>query len=547
MKIEEVSDLQQSPFAREYYTFNNPLSSLYSYNPWDEKSFIQRTDYLLQQNKVMASRDPLVNLMNSYYDPLTIPQVIKKQLERLRQPESLVVIGGQQAGLLTGPLYTIHKAVTIIQLAQREEKRLGRPVIPVFWIAGEDHDHDEVDHVWIQDGQDKIRKLRYQGSYPEKCSVSQLMLEPETFHAWLDELASLLPDREYKKEWLFRSKQLITKPISWSRYFAKWMSELFAEWGLLVIDSGDPQLRRIEIPFFKQLILKMDLVREKVITASKRLKSWGYQEPVHLQEDQAHLFIEIDQKRFPLFKVGDHWGTRDEMARFSTQELLSLVEQEPERFSNNVISRPLMQEYLFPTLAFVGGPGEIAYWGLLKEAFQVMDLQMPIIYPRLQFTFIDRRIEKRMQEFSLSYRDLFTHLDKKKEQWLQQQHQLELDDLFTEVKQKISEVYQPLIQRLDQAVGMNLYEIGSKNKQKIDEQIQFLHSFTQKAIESKYQIRLRHWDEIALTCFPNGQPQERVYNLIQMWNQFGLDWIQLLLNTPLIQEQQGHKHYCIIC
>ncbi|TCS94638.1 bacillithiol biosynthesis cysteine-adding enzyme BshC [Hazenella coriacea] len=545
MKIEEVSCLQLSPFAREYYTFREPVSFLYPYDPWDGQSFVQRSEVLVQ-NRWSASRESLVELMKSYYDLSSIPQAIEKQLERLNQLDSLVVIGGQQAGILTGPLYTIHKAVTIIQLAQREEQRLGRPVIPVFWIAGEDHDYDEVDHVWIQDEQDQPRKVRYKESYPEKWSVSRLVLEPESLHAWLDELATLLPDREYKKEWLLRSKQLITKPTTWSDYFATWISDLFAEWGLLVIDSGDPQLRRIEAPFFKQMIINMESIQQKVREASKLFKKWGYAEPVDLKPNQAHLFIEIDHKRLPLFKEADRWMTREGEAQFTTQELINLVEEEPERFSNNVLTRPLMQEYLFPTLAFVGGPGEIAYWGLLKETFETMGLQMPILYPRLQFTFMDRRLEKRMQEFSLSWSDLFTQLTEKKEQWLQQQHNLDLDALFAEVKQKISEVHQPLIQTLDQEIGMNLRDIGVKNMQKIEEQIQYLHLFAQKAIELKYQTTLRHWEEIALTCFPNDQPQERVYNLIQIWNQYGLDWIELMLNTPLIQEDQEHKHYCII-
>lgn len=545
MRIESIPQLWANPLVADYLQLNRPVHSLFSYHPLQKESFIQRA---AKRNvaKDQELRSSLVEVLRSFHDPELLHPAVEENLARLNQPDSLVVIGGQQAGLLTGPLYTLYKAVTIIQLARREEERLQRSVIPVFWIAGEDHDRDEVDHIWVQDHEGKPVKYRYKSDDREKRPVSSLLLPKEELHQWIDQLSQLLPDREYKHEWVEQLKSFADESISWVRFFARVMHHLFGKWGLLLIDSADPRLRRLEAPFFQQLIRQSETIQERVLTAIAQLEEMGYKNPVEVRPGQANLFVEVEGERLPLLRQGGEWMTREKEATFTTEQLLEIAEKNPERLSNNVLTRPLMQEYLFPTLAFVGGPGEIAYWSLLKQGFAEVGLEMPIIYPRVQMTLLHRTAEKRMREFALSWEDLVTSLEKKKADWLNQQHQLDVEGLFAQVKKQIAQSYQPLLRLLDQEIGMDLREMGRKNLQKLNEQVDFFYSYTNRAIQSKFETGLRHWDELSHTCLPEHKPQERVYNVINYWNQYGLSWLDQLIDAPLLTKSEEDKHRWII-
>ncbi|MBA4494258.1 bacillithiol biosynthesis cysteine-adding enzyme BshC [Paenactinomyces guangxiensis] len=545
MKIDAVSYLGSHPLVDNYHQQTHPVHSLFSYHPMEEGSFARRAKYL-DSGQERYDRAQLARILHSYHKPELLHPNVVHNLNRLGQAESIVVIGGQQAGLLGGPLYTLYKAITIIQLARREEERLKRPVIPVFWIAGEDHDRNEVDHVWVQSGDGTPVKHRFSTKDDKKRSISSLLLEEKEFHRWLDELSQILPDRENKKKWLEKLKVLSAGSVSWSRFFARVMHHLFGKWGLLLIDSAYPPLRRLEAPFFQALIEKSEKIHLRVQEATGHLNQLGYPSPVDLKENQGHLFIQQDGERLPLFRDHGQWVTGEGKARFTTNELLLLAGKSPELFSNNVVTRPLMQEYLFPTLAFVGGPGEIAYWALFKHAFQEVGLEMPIVYPRLHLTLINRTVRKRMDEFQLSWSDLFSRLEQKRDEWLKNQHSLDLDALFLPVKQQVMEIYQPLISTLTQKIGMDLNVMGKKNQKKILEQVDFFYAYTKKAIENKYQTRLKHWDEIFNSCTPFHKPQERVYNFVNLWNEYGLEWVDQLLQASLLAKGEETKHRCII-
>lgn len=152
MNIDHLRLPWKNQLLEDYYdrSHSSSISSFFSYNPWKDIHFQQRYQYL-QNQKDLVSRKQLVSALRSYYGNHTLHPKVEANLDRLLDPRSCVVIGGHQACLMTGPLYTLYKAVTVIQLAKREEERLGVPVIPVFWIAGEDHDYEEVNHIWICD------------------------------------------------------------------------------------------------------------------------------------------------------------------------------------------------------------------------------------------------------------------------------------------------------------------------------------------------------------------------------------------------------------
>ncbi|SFJ04970.1 bacillithiol biosynthesis cysteine-adding enzyme BshC [Thermoflavimicrobium dichotomicum] len=538
MRLKQVDNPWLSRLMLAYNQKDHPIHSMYEYNPFDENDYKNRLKYL-EEREDLARREELTRILRSYHTPELLHPAVESNLERLRKPGTLVVIGGQQAGLMTGPLYTIMKAVALIHLARKEEKRLGRPVVPVFWIAGEDHDLDEVDHIWVQDAQ--AHPIRHRLPYDQKGKypISSLKITPQQLHGWLDELSLILPDSEFKEEWLSQCKQLISEPVSWSRYFARLMHFLFGKWGLLLIDASYPDLRQFEKPFFQQLIKKSREVNQKVMAASSALEQMGYDTSVEMHEQKMNLFVQIDGERHLLYRNDDHCFTKDGFHRFTLEELLNQLEKHPEIFSNNVVTRPLMQEFLFPTLLFVGGPGEVAYWGLLKEAFRELGLKMPIVYPRPSFLIVDRRVQKRMHQFALTCSDLLTDLERKKQEWLEEQTSWTLSSLFEEMKHRVSELYQSLSQVLDEEIGMDLPVMVEKNKQKVWEQIDFLNHYAERQLALKYETELRRWDELIQSILPRKRPQERVYNILSVWNQHGIEWLdQLMEDAPAYRRNE---------
>ena len=530
MRLQKIAVTQKSSIFDQFLHHRDFVGQFYEYDPWREESIYERARYLQESGPVVL-RKKLVKVLKSYHQPDLLHPEVERNLNRLAEEDSMVVIGGQQAGLLGGPLYTFYKAITIIRLARQAEEKLGKPVIPVFWIAGEDHDLEEVNHVWVQNGNKEPVKHRFHVKDQRKIPISGREVDKQRYQEWLEQLAQILPDSPYKEEWLAQCKQWGSATQSWARLFAKVLNHFFGRYGLVLVDSHDENLRRLEVPVFKKLIRQSKQIAREVQHASGCLSGRGLAEPVELKENQANLFIQVDGERHLLFQKGKRWMTKDGMKQWSEDELLALVEKNPSLFSNNVITRPLMQEALFPTLYFVAGPGEIAYWSLLKSAFCKMGLKMPIVIPRIFITLMDTASEKRMDEFSLGFYDIES-LKQKKMKWLEERQPPDLTGQFQEAINGITRYHEHLVYYLHQTIGMNMKEIGQKNEEKIKAQIDYLHRFAKKSLEEKHRASLKKWDELIYGIYPNDKPQERVYNMIWVWNDHGMDWIDFLLQAP---------------
>jgi bacillithiol biosynthesis cysteine-adding enzyme BshC len=534
MRTQGIQFKPAHPMVADYMKSSPSVRPFYRYDPYKESSFRVRAERILSRSR-SVSRQALVDVLRAYHRDEETHPAVERNWKRLTDPDSLVVIGGQQAGLLTGPLYTIYKAVTLIQLARREEARLGRPVIPVFWIAGEDHDLNEVDHITLPSGDQHqpIHRHRLHVSVEGRPSVGRIEIEGTILQEWLDQLSRLLPDTEHKREVLSRLRQLGGNRVNWSRYFARLMHELFGRWGLLLVDSADPGLRRLEVPLFEELIRDREGLAVTAWRQKEAVEAAGYPSQVDVNSNQAHLFLNLDgRNREALYLENGQFVTKDGAHRWTAEALLDIACTHPERLSNNVITRPLMQEFLFPTLAVVLGPGEIAYWGLLKPLFERYGMEMPPLVPRRHYTLVDRATAKYLSRFSLTWDDVVDHLEEKKRAWLLAQQTVDVKSLFAQAQSAIDRIYEPLIAEIG-SVEKGLVALGEKNREKVHEQIQYLKKKTIRAIERRHAVDLRQWDHLGRMLLPGGKWQERVYNIVYFWNQYGLEWLEWLVEQPL--------------
>lgn len=532
MRIEHIRlDSSGGLFGDYLFSFSR-VNHLYGFDPGKGESYRKRYAEL-SRRKSSYPRSRLAEVLREFHSGELYHPAVEHNIRRLENPESVVVIGGQQAGLLAGPLYTVYKAISVIQLAKREEKRLGIPVIPVFWIAGEDHDLDEVDHIYLPGPEGRLTKHRLVLSDGGKrISAGHVLLDPKSVGEWLEELAQMLPDTEFKRGMLKELAGMAAEPVSLTRYFARLLHRLFGRFGLVQIDSSHPSLRRIEGPFFERLIEENAFLDEAVRHQIKQVEESGHPSPLTIRSDCAHLFVYVEGQRQLLLRDAGGFVTRDGRMRWSKRELLRMAREEPERLSNNVVTRPLMQEFLFPTLSVVAGPGEIAYWGCLGEAFAGMGMRMPVLTPRSGVTLIDRATERYMRLLDLSAEDIFFGLERRKQAWIAERSPLNIRALFADAEQKVEKLYDSLIEQLS-SLGPEMRRTGEKNRLKVMEQVEYLKRKAEWTIRMRQETALRRFGHISLRCLPEGKLQERVYNITSYWNEYGIEWVERLAETPL--------------
>ncbi|MFF2886764.1 bacillithiol biosynthesis cysteine-adding enzyme BshC [Paenibacillus sp. NPDC057967] len=453
-----------------------------------------------------------------------------------------VVIGGQQAGLWTGPLLVIHKAVSIINAAKSASEQLGTTVVPVFWIAGEDHDWDEANHAYVITAEQELKKLAAARPEGPRTSVSRTAIVPEGWEQLIAELEQSLPHSEFKPHMLEKLTDLSRQSSSLSDMFAGLLSSLFGGEGLVLLDADCPDIRSLESPMFRKLIERNDELEQAYLSVAGKVKSLGYTLQADVVPGSANVFLFHPEKggeRTLLHKKEGTFQDRKGLSSWTAEELLHFADEQPELLSNNVLTRPLMQDYLFPVLGTVLGPGEIAYWALTGEAFRTLGMEMPIIVPRMSYTLIEGTIAKNMTKYELSFADVMERFDARKEAWLKEQDGLAIEEKFGAVRASFEEMYKPLVD-MAASVQAGLAKLGETNMTKILEQISYMESKTVDAHNKQFEASIRQLDRIAGSILPANKPQERVLSMVGYWNRYGDAWLGKLLDAPY-DRTGGHE------
>ncbi|QCT02227.1 hypothetical protein E6C60_1511 [Paenibacillus algicola] len=531
-----------SRLSYDYIHHYDQVSPFYGGSPWEPAAWKQRADWLSQSYGRYISRSALAGCLRSYNDYVHNTHVeVHKSLELLEKEDALVIAGGQQSGLFTGPMLVIYKAITIIQAARKAEAMLGRPVIPVFWIAGEDHDWDEVNHTYLPARDQGPSRIRMDSEGASRTSVSYTPVSRTQWDEALKEIQQLLEDSPFKKD-VLDVLQRASKHEELSGAFAQLMGELFGKHGLVLMDSADRGLRALEKPVFEQLITRSDALTDAYKRAAGELESLSYEVQAEVHPDGANLFYVHEDKRLLLFKEEGRFTDRKGLVSFSEEELLDELRAYPERFSNNVLTRPLMQDAVLPVLGTVLGQGEISYWAITRHAFQELELQMPLILPRMSFSLVSPTLPKWMDKYNVSFQDIVQGLGEQRSRWLEEQDEVGLSDRFQETKAAFTALYEPLLQDLGR-LQPGLMRLGEVNHGKILEQMDYLLDRSRLALEQQHRAALRQWDCLETELMPLGRPQERVYNVFYYLNRYGMGLIDQLLSLTYDDTGQHRAVY----
>ncbi|MGG0890816.1 bacillithiol biosynthesis cysteine-adding enzyme BshC [Cytobacillus horneckiae] len=529
MEILNLSLPATNRFATEYIAQTEDIQRFFHYRYNHAADFQSR---LMELRHRSYMREDLTAYIKQFMAKFPTSTEVEESLEKLKRDDSVVVIGGQQAGIMTGPLYSIHKVISIISLAKQKEKELNIPVVPIFWIAGEDHDYQEVNHVYVRKN-NRMEKMVYPEKVYEKKMVSNIEINHEICLKWAESIVEAFGETKFTNELLEFIHEAINRSNTYVDFFGYIMMRLFKDDGLLLVDSGDKNFRKLEKEILKKQINASVEITKSVLEAQENLSANGFSKMIEIGEHAANLFYydEVHKERMLLdyHEETKTFTDKDGHLSFKVAELLTIAENEPEKLSNNVVTRPLTQEWLFPTLAFIAGPGEIAYWAELKEVFNRFSMKMPPLVPRLNFTIVERAVDSDMSELGLDLTSTLIHgTEEKKQMFLNSIRNSERDEIFNRMREKLEAEYQ-LLEANTVKEDKGLLPLLEKNKAILFNHIQFMSEKFDQTAQQKHETIISKFTRIESSLKPNGSPQERVWNGLYYLNLYGMEFYSQLL------------------
>ncbi|GEN44813.1 bacillithiol biosynthesis cysteine-adding enzyme BshC [Alkalibacillus haloalkaliphilus] len=536
MEVKPIELKHQSKLMNDYRDRKESIYKHFEYDPFQLRSYKSRQNLIIDGQ---YQREALVEVLKEQNSQWGMNEQVERHIDELLDERTTVVIGGQQTGVLTGPLYTIHKIISIIIQAKEQREHLGCPVVPVFWMAGEDHDFLEVDHIFTYSNQ-RLNKTRVNDQQPfdYKLPISKRVLPQEEAQQFIDDVFETFQETEHTKSVYQLVQDAVAKSETYVDFFAYLTQQLFALEGLVLVDADDANLRKLERPYFLQMVENRRDLAAQVTKQLNELADDNYHVNLDASLSDAHLFYHYEGERLLLevTKEGQFQSKGGEVS-FSESELKQLVDEHPELFSNNVVTRPLMQELVFPVLSFVGGPGEIAYWAALKGAFKALNLKLPIVTPRLSLTLMKRNHQSLIEHYQMDEESVINegsyHF---KMNWLTRQSKYPVKETVEEVKKQLEVVHQPL-QSIAQGVSSDIEALTKTNLKQIEDEIDYVEKRIMSELNKQHEQTVKQFDELNEFYNPSGGLQERMWNIVYWLNEYGLDLPIQLTEIPPRWEQ----------
>ncbi len=527
MELEQISLPVKNTLLADYWAQHSPIHSFFTYR-YEQASFEQRIQKL---RHATYQNEQLSQVIRAYMESYGLSPKSEQHLQELENG-AVAVVGGQQAGVLTGPLYSVHKAISVLKLAQEQRELLKTPVVPIFWIAGEDHDLEEINHTYtIVDGQ--VKKRGYGKRSAKKTMASATEIDQAEMAKFIQAVFKDFGETAYTQQLLKKVSAAAENSQTFTEFFTYLMHDLFNEYGLLMIDAAYAPFRQLESAYFEHLIRHSEEIAHVVVKQEEALSAAGYGKPLEASADNANLFYVEDGERFLLQRHEQNFSNVQGRVKLNQEELLALAKQSPEKISNNVVTRPLMQEMTIPVLAFVGGPGELAYWATLKGAFEVLDLEMPIFAPRLHITLMPRQIERYLNKYELTVEQAVQgQAQEKLEQFIASVQEVSALEQIEQMQQALLEQYDVLAQHLEEN-DLHLEQTIEKNKAYHAQQLAYLTNKVKEQTLQKHDVAIRRFNMVQAHINPNAGLQERVYSPYLYMNEYGEHFISDLMRLKL--------------
>ena len=441
-------------------------------------------------------------------------------VQRLREG-AFAVVTGQQVGLFGGPLMSLFKVASALALAKQVQKS-GVDCVPVFWLATEDHDLDEVNQTLLLTHDFQLVPFKANTAGTAGSPVAQIRFAEGT-NELVAQAANLLGE-SLAADYL---RESYAEGETFSDAFAKLYARIFGEQGLILLDPADPELHHIAAPLFVDALHRSAELDQAVLERNRELRDANHHEQVKVTRESTPLFALVDGARVPVHRANGAFAIGKE--RLSGEELETRIQATPEDFSANVLLRPVLQDYWLPTLAYIGGPAEVAYFAQAAVLYEKLLGRITPILPRMSATLIEPRIERLLLKYEVELPELFHGECQLRDCLAARSLPAELKENFEHARRSL-EVNMHRVSESLQRLDPTLVEASGRASSKMRYQVDRLEKRAAQAELRRTEILARHAAQIENALYPNKSLQEREIAALHFYASHGPELIPRLID-----------------
>ncbi len=488
-------------------------------------------------DSVTYDRQSLVEILHAQNQVYGASDKTHADIDKLSDERTLCVFSGQQAGFFGGPLLTLVKALAVVKAAGLYSRELERPVVPIFWIAGDDHDFEEANHTWLLNREGAPCRNAYNTAPDLAVPTSEIKFcDRDELTRAKKQLIDCLGETDFTDRLMQLVDHAYTPSDTFVTAFGRFMAGLTAEYGLILFSPGDSGAKRLAVPLFQAIIEKQTSIHDLLTVRNREIEQAGYHIQVEKSDNSTHLFYNIEGRK-PVVRDGHDFTVGD--SRYTKDELLIRIKEHPERFSPDVMTRPVMQSYLFPVVSQKGGPAEIAYLAQLNPLFDLFDLVAPFNKARATLTLTETRFEKMLQEFDIEFEELTGDIEQIINRILARTFPEDLEGDFNELRQALEQRFS---QFREEALEFDpqLARVAEQTQGKIDYTLKGFEQKVWAAHKRKSQQTRDKVYRLYHALYTNRGLQERALNITYFISRYGFDIIPYMYDR-LDSEETDHQ------
>jgi bacillithiol biosynthesis cysteine-adding enzyme BshC len=510
-----------SRLAADYAAASERLAPFYAGHPTSPDAW---RDAITRTRAHPRDRAVVVEALLRQQARREAPPAARQAAERLLDPQTVAVVTGQQAGLLGGPVFTLLKALTALRHAHLLETTFGTPAVAVFWIDAEDHDWDEVASATVLDAESQVRTLRLPSPpNANHVPVARVHLDAAV-EGLLQDLRATLPPTEFTDDLLTRVGAAYRPGAGMSDAFGRWLEDVLGPFGLVLYDCADLTTKPLAAAIFEHELAHPGRTWALASEAGSALEALGYHAQVAPHPDGVALFS-LNGTRAPIRREGSQFVVGHE--RFEGPEFVRLARQHPERFSPNVLLRPLVQDALFPTVAYISGPSELAYLGQLKDVYAHFGIPMPLVVTRATTTLLDAAALRFIDRYAVPIPQLQPQDEAGLNRLLEHLLPPEVEGSLVATQRAVEEHMATVIQTLP-TIDPTLEGAARSVLGRMEHDLRGLHTKLIHAAKKRDDTLRRQFVRTRALVFPHGHLQERTLGFVWFLNRYGPALIDIL-------------------
>lgn len=530
----------QNLFLDYLYEFEN-VSNYY------KSDFRKKEEYLNIFRKVSDNYKErefkISSIIRNQYK--TLPALSAKtdeNIKKLSEDKTIAIVTGQQLGIIGGPLYTFYKIITSIKLSEQLAERYDEyNFVPVFWLEGDDHDFNEVRSINVINENNELKNIGYgEELEPDTAKESVGSLEfDETIKAFFKSLKEKLRSSDFSDDLFTDLENFYKEGESFKSAFRKLIFNYFDKHGLVQFDPQDENVKNLLMPVFQKEVENFREHTQKLVSVSAKLEETYH---AQVKVKPVNMFYHTDGGRYSIEPVDDYFRLKRKRKQFGKDELVEEIQNFPERFSPNVLLRPICQDFLLPTGFYIGGPSEIAYFAQVTPLYDFFNIQTPIIYPRSSATIIEKNISSAFEKFDLNLNSVFLGEEELKEKIISEISNDNLEGSFDESIKNTELIYDKLKEILYE-IDKTTADASAKYRDKSLHNLNELKGKALKAQERKYETTLTQIKKVITFVYPNDNLQEREINFSYFYNKYGEEFIETIFKELSVTEFEHQEIY----